>query len=46
MPLAAGDQLGPYQIVGPLGAGGPPPLAKTHASYGAVSPKPNVSSTC
>jgi hypothetical protein len=39
MPLAPGDRLGSYVIVGPLGAGGPPPFAVTssHANYGPLS---------
>ena len=28
MPLASGTRLGAYEIVAPLGAGGPPPLAE------------------
>jgi hypothetical protein len=36
--VQTGTRLGPYEIVGPLGAGGPPPLAgKLCASYGEVS---------
>jgi len=32
MPVVTGTRLGPYEILAPLGAGGPPPLAP--ASYG------------
>ena len=34
MTLSAGTKLGPYEIIAPLGAGGPPSLAE--ASYGAA----------
>ena len=34
MTLTPGMRLGPYEIVAPLGAGGPPSLAA--ASYGAA----------
>lgn len=34
MTLASGTRLGPLEIVGPLGAGGPPSLVLT--SYGAA----------
>ena len=38
MTLVAGTKLGPYEIVAPLGAGGPPSLA--FASYGALARLP------
>ena len=34
MTLAAGTRLGPYEILSPIGAGGPPSLAV--ARYGAA----------
>jgi hypothetical protein len=34
MTVPAGTRLGPYEILSPLGAGGPPSLAS--ASYGAA----------
>lgn len=42
MSLAAGSHLGSYQIVAPLGAGGPPSLGVLKPSYGEVSPKPST----
>ena len=36
MPLNTGTRLGPYEILSPIGAGGPPSLAReTSASFGA-----------
>jgi len=35
MTVTAGARLGPYEILSPLGAGGPPSLAP--ASYGALA---------
>jgi len=32
MSLAAGSKLGPYEIVAPIGAGGPPPLCPSHGA--------------
>jgi hypothetical protein len=43
MTLSPGSRLGAHEIVGMLGAGGPPPLARlseSRASSGEVSPKP------
>jgi len=38
-PSFVGQQLGSFEILSLLGAGGPPPLAvRPWASYGAVSP--------
>ena len=42
--LAPGMRLGPDEILAALGAGGPPALANSRASYGEVSPK-NLGST-
>jgi hypothetical protein len=37
MPLSAGTRLGPYEIIAPLGAGGPPSFARiSRANYGEV----------
>jgi hypothetical protein len=41
MALTSGTRLGPYEIVSPLGAGGPPALVRLHSSSGEVSPKPS-----
>ena len=40
-----GKVLGHYEIVGKIGEGGPPPLARSNAqaSYGEVPPKPRKS---
>lgn len=45
MSPSADTRIGPYEIVGAIGAGGPPSLeaiASSASSYGEVSPKPRM----